>query len=169
MVLTAARARLAEIDPEVPPSERETGMDVVRRQTAQFRLVAVLLTSPCRARPVAGDGRGVRRGGDRRQPRALAKSACASRSARHVIRLLRPSSGVVWCRLLPAVPSGWSLAQFATTRLDTLLFNVSARDPLSGNRRAVLIISAAVVRLPDSGAPRREDRSGPGRSGHSTD
>ena len=40
---------------------------------------------------------------------------------------------------------GLVLAQFATTRLDTLLFNVSARDPLSAIAGPVLIISAAVV------------------------
>ena len=144
MVLSAARARLAEIDPEVPPSERETGMDVVRRQTAQFRLVAVLLTSLAvlgLLLAMAGVYAAVAIDVSRRTREVGLRLALGA--TRHQI-----ASTVLRRGLVPVVAGGaigLVLAQFATTRLDTLLFNVSARDPLSAIAGPVLIISAAVV------------------------
>jgi putative ABC transport system permease protein len=42
-VIRTARARFAEIDPAVPLRSPQTGSDVIRRQTAQHRFVALLL------------------------------------------------------------------------------------------------------------------------------
>lgn len=144
VVLSAARARLAEIDPEVPPSERETGMDVVRRQTAQFRLVAVLLASLAALGlllAMAGMYGAVAMDVSRRTREVGIRLALGA--TRHQI-----ASTVLRRGLVPVVAGGavgLILAQLATPRLESLLFNVSARDPLSAIAGAVLIVIAAVV------------------------
>jgi ABC-type antimicrobial peptide transport system permease subunit len=141
-VINAARIRVAELDRALPLLATQTGLDVVRRQTAQHRFIAALtgglavLGFVLALASVYG---------------AVALSL--SRRTREIgIRLALGATRGSLARLLTAaglrpVLAGGALgigaAWLATPYLDALLFQVPARDPVSAAMAIALVVSAA--------------------------
>jgi predicted permease len=141
-VLPAARRKLAEIDPRVPILEPQTGPGVMRRQTAQHRLVAALLGGlAVMGFLLAMTGvygvvalsvvRRTREIGVR-----MALGATAERLVRRFIALgLRP--------VAVGALGGALVTWLAAPSLEALLFRVPARDPWSGAAGLALVVATA--------------------------
>jgi predicted permease len=141
-VLPIVRARVAEIDANVPLLAPETGPDVVARQTRQHRLVATLLLSLAVLGVVlamAGVYGRVSLDVSERTREMGVRMALGATTAQVV--------GAVWrtgCRpVFVGAALGCLLAIGAATWLDALLFGVGARDPLSAAAGVALVTAGA--------------------------
>jgi predicted permease len=143
-IVTAVRARAAAVDPSVPIDRLETGMDVVRRQTAQHRLLAILmgvLGALGLALAMSGlygivsleVGRRTREMGIR-----MALGATAARLSAHVLRY-----GLVPVVLGAIAGAGVTMA--LAPRVQSLLFEVPARDPWSAVAGILIVTVAAAI------------------------
>ncbi|HET9373135.1 MAG TPA: ABC transporter permease [Vicinamibacterales bacterium] len=160
-VLPAARRRLAEIDPQVPILEPQTGAQVMRRQTAQHRFVAAVLgglavmgfllaMSGVYGAVALSVVRRTREIGVR-----MALGATAERLVRRFVAIgLRPVAIGALC--------GSAITWLAAPHLEALLFRVPARDPLSGaSGLALVLVTAALAAL---GPARRIARVDPAKT-----
>ncbi|MEZ5316417.1 MAG: ABC transporter permease [Vicinamibacterales bacterium] len=139
-----ARSRLAAIDRAVPVLAPETGPETRRRQTAQHRFVAVLLTG------LAGLGLALALSG---VYGAVAMSVAARRREIGVrvalgataARVRRTIVGGGMRPVLAGAGVGLAVAWFALPAVDVLLFRVTPRDPSSAAMAVGLVVAAAVL------------------------
>jgi len=142
--LKAARARIAEVDPNLVLLQAETGTDVIRRQTSQHRFVALLLAVLAALGLVlamAGLYGTVSLDVSQRVREMGLRLALGARGSQVAASILR--RGLVPVALGGAV--GFGLAALSAGRLEALLFKVPAIDPWSGAVAMSLSIAAAAV------------------------
>jgi ABC-type antimicrobial peptide transport system permease subunit len=143
-VLQEARRRIAAIDPMVPLTEAEVGRDVIARQTAQHRLVAVLLgglaLSGCVLALTGVYGTVGLTVARRRREFGIRLALGETRA--------RVGRGVVGAGLRPVLSGGVlgvGLAWIALPSIEMLLFRVPSRDPVSALVGLGVVIAAAAA------------------------
>lgn len=143
-VVSEARRRIAAIDPTIALAEAEVGSDVIRRQTAQHRFVAVLLAG------LAALGFGLSLTG----VYGTVALSVARRRREIGIRLALGATrgtvkrGVVTVALGPVIAGGLigvAGAWLALPLAETLLFRIRPRDPVSAVAGLGLVAVAAAA------------------------
>ena len=143
-VLRAARARLANLYPDVPLREARTGPELIRERTARIRFVAFLLGAFAVLGivfAITGVYGAVALDVSRRAREVSVRIALGA--SHHHVR-----SGVLRRGLRPVLPgalAGTVAALWAGPLLESVLFRVHARDPLSIVAALVLLIAAAAA------------------------
>jgi predicted permease len=143
-VVRAARSRLAEIDREVPWREAEAGPDLLARQTARHRFVAVILavlSAMGLILAVTGVYAAVSLEVSRRKRDVGVRMALGA-TARQVARQVLQSG------LAPVVPgalAGAIAALWAAPLLEHLVFGMQARDMISVIAGVAIMGSAAAA------------------------
>jgi predicted permease len=143
-VIASIRARMAQIDPNLPLRGVETGPDVVARQSASHRLVAMLLLA------LASMGVVLAMAG----LYGRVSLEVAQRTREMGIRMALGATAadvrrVTWRSAFAPVAIGALVGCVAgivtTPHLDALLFEVPARDPLSVGAGVLLVSTAALL------------------------
>jgi predicted permease len=143
-VLRAARARMANLFPGVPLREARTGPELIRERTARIRFVAFLLGAFAALGVVfaiTGVYGAVTLDVSRRAREVSVRIALGA--SHHHVR-----SGVLRRGLRPVLLgaiAGTLAALWAGPLLESVLFRVHARDPLSLAVALVLLIAAAAA------------------------
>jgi putative ABC transport system permease protein len=143
-LLAAARARLAEIDPDIPLREATTGPEMLRDQTSRFRFLAFLLGGFALLGLVfalAGVYGAVTLDVHRRVREVGVRMALGASHRQVAADVLRRGLAPV----AAGAVAGIVVALWTGPILESLLFEMSARDPLSAVAALVLVLGTAVL------------------------
>jgi predicted permease len=154
-ILREARRRIAEIDPLVPVTEAEAGHQVLKRQTAMHRLVAMLLGGLATGGlvlAVTGVYGTVALAVERRRREFGIRLALGADRA----RLRRAVVGIGVRPVLAGGLLGVAMAWMGLPYVEALLFRVSARDPIAAllGFSVVAVAAVAAAALPARRASR---------------
>jgi putative ABC transport system permease protein len=142
--LATARRRLAEIDPTVPVLGPQTGPEVMRRQTAQHRFAAALvggLAAMGFVLAMSGVYGAVALSVARRTREIGVRMALGASPHRLVGRFVVAGLRPVVAGAMLGAAGVW----LAAPVLQTLLFRVSASDPVSGGVGLGLVLATAAM------------------------
>src|SRR5262249_10561843 len=143
-IVPAARMRLGQIDPAVPLIAPQTGAQVIGRQTAQRRFVAVLLSGLAAVGfllAMSGVYGAVALSVARRRREIGLRMPPGASVPKPVLSFVVPGMRPV----LAGAVAGLVVIWFAAPYLKALLFRVTAYDPLSAISGLVLVLLTATA------------------------
>jgi hypothetical protein len=140
---TTIRRTVWEIDKDQPVSDISSMEEIVSQSVARQRFQHVIARHLCRSGAPSGGGGYLR--SVIRWRNALAKSGFASRSARRKGDVLKITVGEGLRLVLTGVVIGLAAALILTRVMSSLLFGVSANDPITFITISLILVSVAVL------------------------